>query len=413
MHQTVRDFLISAESGFFINYRTAHEKIATICLKLMESRDRLRRTSKKSKAVISGRTVPSILLQYASSNFSFHLLHSHSISEGTLSRLVDFVSSKTLVWIEQIARRGRLNVILQTIKNLKPYLLRQLEISPPFNQNYQAIQAWIEDLTHIASIFGQTLVDSPESIYAFIPSLCPSSTLIHNNFASGCQQKVIFPSNKSWDDRLTSINFQSSAKCIASSIHHIAVGLIDGTIRIFNSSTFEEVSILRHGAPVRHLAFGNVTNTLVSSSPKAISVWSPKQELVWTAEIPGVALSACFSVDDTKIFVALKNDVRHVVLIFATESGIQLDPLALPEESSSSGSESDSDEQLGKKITRFCPEVISFSPTLGFAAVTWRSSHLTIYSLDADGSLERFCDIHKAGSEDVTRAPQVLAARSV
>ncbi|KAK7723043.1 hypothetical protein SLS63_009072 [Diaporthe eres] len=366
MHQTVKEFLISAASNFYVNYREVHERMSTICLELMD--------------------------------------------DTTFTRVVDFFESKTLIWIEHVAKRGRLSLFMRTIKNIKPYLARQLETSPPFSQNYQDLLAWVDDLTHIVSIFGQTLIDSPEAIYALIPPLCPSSSFIHRKFASSSPQKVITSSHRDWDERLSCINFQSSAKCIASSDHHFAAGLTNGMIKIFSNSTFEEVAVLKHGAPVRHLAFGNVTNTLVSCSPKAISVWSPQQELLWRKAISGIASSVCFNVDDTRLFVTLKNDVKRAMLTFATADGAELDPLTIPEDSSSSssGSESEADGN-NRNVSRFCPEIVCVSPVLGLAAVTWRSSHLTIFSMDENGSLEKFCKVEKEGSEEAARAPQILA----
>lgn len=409
MHQTVKEFLISAASNFYVNYREVHERMATICLELMDGRDGLKRTSKRTKPTV-GRPTTSSLMDYACSNFSYHLLHSHSVSDITFTRVVDFFESKTLIWIEHVAKRGRLSLFMRTIKNIKPYLARQLETSPPFSQNYQDLLAWVDDLTHIVSIFGQTLIDSPEAIYALIPPLCPSSSFIHRKFASSCPQKVITSSNRDWDERLSCINFQSSAKCIASSDHHFAAGLTNGTIKIFNNTTFEEVAVLKHGAPVRHLAFGNVTNTLVSCSPKAISVWSPQQELLWRKAISGIASSVCFNVDDTRLFVTLKNDVKRAMLTFATADGAELEPLTIPEDSSSSSSGSDSEaDGNNRNVSRFCPEIVCVSPVLGLAAVTWRSSHLTIFSMDENGSLEKFCKVEKEGSEEAARAPQILA----
>lgn len=409
MHQTVKEFLISEASNFFVNYREVHERMATICLELMDGRDGLKRMSKRTKPTV-GRPTTSALMEYACSNFSYHLLHSHSVSGTTFTRVVDFFESKTLVWIEHMAKMGRLSLFMRTIKNLKPYLSRQLETSPPFSQNYQDLLAWVDDLTHIVSIFGQTLIDSPEAIYTLVPPLCPSSSFIHRKFASSCPQEIITSSNRDWDERLSCINFQSSAKCIASSDHHFAAGLTNGMIKIFSNSTFEEVAVLRHGAPVRHLAFGNVTNTLVSCSPKAVSVWSPQQELLWTKSISGIASSVCFNVDDTRLFVTLKNDVQRAMLTFATTDGAELEPLTIPEDSSSSSSGSESESDGNKRnVSRFCPEIVCVSPVLGLAAVTWRSSHLTIFSMDENGSLEKFCKVEKEGSEDAARAPQILA----
>ncbi|KAJ0121991.1 hypothetical protein J7T55_002502 [Diaporthe amygdali] len=317
----------------------------------------------------------------------------------------EFIDTKTLIWIEHVARKGKLKNFLRTIGNIKPYLARQLERSPPFSKSYQKVKSWVDDLTHLVSIFGQTLLDSPGSVYAFIPPLCPSSSLIHRTFARDCSQKVVCPSHKDWDERLSCMNFHSYSKSIAVSDNHIATGHTDGMIRIFSTSTFEEVAVLKHGSPVRQLAFGNVSNVLVSCSPKAISVWSTKQDLIWKATVPGVASSVCFNADDTKLMVTIKNDVKHAMLAFASVDGTQLEPMIIPRESPGSDSESD---QKSHSMQKFCPEVACVSFSLGLVAVTWRTSHLTIFFMDSDNNLEKFCKLEKDGFRDAPRPPQIL-----
>lgn len=404
MHQTVREYLISAESNFYVNYREAHEQLANICLSLMNGRDGLRRASRRTKP-LHGRSGHSLLLNYSCSHFSYHLLHSQSTSASIFASLGEFIDTKTLIWIEHIARKGKLKNFLRTIGNIKPYLARQLERSPPFSKSYQKVKSWVDDLTHLVSIFGQTLLDSPGSVYAFIPPLCPSSSLIHRTFARNCSQKVVCPSHKDWDERLSCMNFHSYSKSIAVSDNHIATGHTDGMIRIFSTSTFEEVAVLKHGSPVRQLAFGNVSNVLVSCSPKAISVWSTKQDLIWKATVPGVASSVCFNADDTKLMVTIKNDVKHAMLAFASADGTQLEPMVIPRDSPGSDSESD---QKGYSMQKFCPEVACVSFSLGLVAVTWRTSHLTIFVMDSDNNLEKFCKLEKDGFRDAPRPPQIL-----
>lgn len=404
MHQTVREYLISSESNFYVNYRLAHEQLGNICLSLMNGRNGLRRTSRRTKSA-PGKSGHSLLLNYSCLHFSYHLLHSHSTSATTFASLAEFIDAKTLIWIEHIARSQKLKPFLRTIGNIKPYLARQLERSPPFSKNYQKVQSWVDDLTHVISIFGQTLLDSPESIYAFIPPLCPSSTLVYRTFAQNCSQKIVAHSHKDWEERLACMNFQSYSKSIAVTDNHIATGHADGLIRIFSASTFEEVAVLKHGSPVRQLAFGNVSNVLASCSPKAVSLWSTKQDLVWNVTVPGIASDVCFNADDTKLLITIKNDVKQAMLAFSTADGTQLDPIVIPGDSSSSDSES---EQLSHTTKKFCPEVACVSFSLGLAAVTWRNSHLTIFLMDSDNNLDKFCRLEKDGYQDAARPPQII-----
>ena len=151
-----------------------------------------------------------------------------------------------------------------------------------------------------------------------------------------------------------------------------------------------------HGAPVRHLAFGSVTNTLVSS-PKAISVWSPQQELLWTNSISGIASAVCINVDNTKLFVTLRGDVKRAMLTFATAGGDELEPLTIPEDSSRSSSGTDSDsEGNNKNVNRLCPEIVCVRvPSPGPRGCDLEELTLDDFSMDKNGNFEKFCKVER------------------
>ena len=401
MHQTVKEFLTSPESGLYVNYREAHGRISDICLQHLLGKTFTRHSSRRSKPAST-----SAFAEYASANFSHHLQRSHSISPSLFSSVVQFTKTKSLVWIEHVARRGKLASFISTIQNIKPYLARQLERSPPFAADYQTISTWVNDLTRIVAIFGPTIIECPGSIYAFIPPLCPTSSLIHGIYAKASPQKIICASNETWEERLSSISCPAAAKAVATKDHFLAIGLMNGNIRIFNSSTLEELTVLSHRAPLRYLAFGNISNILASCSSGKLALWEPNHEQRWSAQIDGVASSVSFNADDSKIFITLSKNFKQEVLVFRTADGTPLDPLKIRLGEHDDSSDSSSNEG-SKQVKRYCAEVVRFSPVLGYAAVTFRASHLTILSLDVEDNLEKLCRIQKGGTEDLRFAPDI------
>ncbi|KAK1500502.1 hypothetical protein CTAM01_06437 [Colletotrichum tamarilloi] len=125
---------------------------------------------------------------------------------------------------------------------------------------------------------------------------------------------------------------------------------------------------------------------------------------IWQKQIRSTAFSVSFNANDSKVFVTLKGNgnVKQAVLTFSTRDGEQLDSLCIIEDRS----DSDSDDHH-ESLDRFCPEVVRFSPFLGYAAVTYRSSHLTLFDLNEEDKLERLFRIEKKGSEKL-RPPQIL-----
>ena len=402
MHQTLKEFLISSDSSFYINPRQAHERLALICLTHLNGRNFHSRVYRRAVSS-AGHPDGSAFDEYACSNFSYHLAHSHSTAAELFSLLAMFLNSNVLPWIERIAKTGKLSPYITAIQNLKLYLPRQLERSAPFDVEYRNVSAWVDDLTHLVAIFGSNLIVSPSSIYALIPPLCPTSTMIHKTFAGRSRHKVICATNENWDERLSCLLFSSTVKSIASNDRYVAVGLVDGTIRVFDSSTLEGVTTLKHGEPVRHLAFGNISNILVSCSPKRLSLWGSQHTLLWSVFIVTVAFSVCFNPDDTKLFITVKGDVNHVILAFSAKDGLQLEPVSM------SGDKSDSDsDDNSRSHERFIPDVVRLSPLLGYAAVAYRSSHLTLFSLASEDCLEKICRFEKDGCEALSLPPQVL-----
>ncbi|KAL2257576.1 hypothetical protein VTK26DRAFT_9458 [Humicola hyalothermophila] len=408
MHQTVKEFLTGEQSDYYIPRSWSHARIAELCLQHLNGRNfnppRTRRAptvpSKNSSG--GGNDMgDSAFDEYASTNFSYHLAHC-SPSESTLELLPllgTFVSSNVLTWIERVAKTGRLSLLMRTIQNLKVYLGRQVATSSPLDSDYQLTARFVDDLMRLSAIYGPNLLSMPSSIYSLVPLLCPKSSIIHWKFGKQLKQQVLCDFNNDWDERLTSFTFSSRVMSIACADQFFAVGLNDGSIRVYRQSTFELINTMHQGEPVRRLANGNITGTLASAGLKTIKVWGARQTLLWSAPIPEQQLSLRFSLDDSKLYVPLRNGE---VYVYRVKNGTRLDSLTLLEENSSSDSDSDCGEHTQKRIM---PVLVRISPMLGIAAVAYRSSHLQLSYYDSDERVEAF---EKEGFEHGGLPPQVL-----
>ncbi|KAK3304655.1 uncharacterized protein B0T15DRAFT_250070 [Chaetomium strumarium] len=426
MHQTVKEFLTGEQSDYYIPRSWSHARIAELCLQHLNSRNfappRTRRapaisssssSSKTSSSSSSDTANAAVFDEYASANFSYHLAHC-SPSESTLGLLPllgTFVSSNVLTWIERVAKTGRLSLLTRTIQNLKVYLDRQVATCSPIDADYQLTSRFVEDLVRLSAIFGPNLLATPSCIYSLVPLLCPKSSMIHWKFArqQRQQQRVLCSFNDDWDERLSSFTFASRVMSIACADQFFAVGLGDGTVRVYRQSTFELLNTMQHGEPVRRLANGNITGMLLSGGLKTLKAWGPRQVLLWSATVPEQVLSFRFSPDDSKVYVPLRNGE---VYVYRAKNGVRLDALDILEDnSSSSSSSSDSESDGGRhqpqqQQRRTMPMLIRISPMLGIAAIAYRSSHLQLSYYDSDGRVEAF---EKEGYEDGGGLPsQVL-----
>lgn len=401
MHQTVKEFLTSSASKFYVEQREAHENIARLCLEHMTGRNGLRRIARRP--IAASPKLDNLFTDYASSNFSYHLRNSYSTSSTLKASLLQFITTKSLVWIETIARKGKLNLFARTLHDLKSFLALQPSRNPFFSKSHHTLASWIHDLTRIISIFGPALTDAPESIYTFIPPLCPKSSFIYKNFAGSSSQSAICELNENWEERLSSLHFPAAAKSIACNDRYLAIGLADGTVRVFTNSTLEETAVLEHGRPVTRVVFGNTSNVLVSLSAKLLTFWDSQQRRIWSIPLPRIACSIIFDCNDSAVFVTFQGLVVDSIVAFRAEDGSRIRSMIINEDSF----ESDSDD-THKVMRRYCPDVVRLCPQLGRAATACRSSHLTVYSLDGTDNLEKLCTIEKKGYETAIRPPQVL-----
>ncbi|RSM08777.1 hypothetical protein CEP52_004465 [Fusarium oligoseptatum] len=402
MHPTVKDFVSSSDSSFYINLREAHETMAAICLQNLNDRKFDPRFTGRGLLVPSASG--SNLDDYADANFAYHMAHSHSTSPHLFSLLVKFMDSTILTWVERVALKQRLSLLIKTVEHLKTYLARHE--CPPFGK----ASDWVNELTRLVTIFGPYLIDVPQTIRTVIPLLCPTSSRIHQTFANRCRSKLICSSNVKWDDRLSALLLSAKPRSLASNQQYLAVGLSNGKIRLFNNSTLEMITTLNHyiaakSVPVQLLLLGNTTKVLVSCGPRNMKLWKLPDQEIWNIRLKAQVRTISFNADDSKLFVAYNLPIEEAISTLSATDGSEIEPVSVIEDSS------DSDQNptdWASPSKRYVLSFVRMNPILGFAAVAYRSSHLMLFQLDGDDNLEQICKFKKTGTELAVRPPQVL-----
>jgi len=399
MHQTVKEFLTTAQSRNYISRPDAHAQLAVLCLRQLTDRKFLPPPSRRILAP-GARLCHSPLDDYVFENFSHHLSHAScsTHSEEILSGLSEFAASNLTTWIEWTATQGKLSPFMQTIENIRAYLARYIQSKAPIEPEYQLVDALVGDLARVVSVFSSSLLDTPSSIYNLIPLLCPARSAFFSKFGKGSKQKLICSANEEWDERLSCLVFSKRVLSIACDDRYLALGMADGLIRLHSTDTLEPLSVLRHGSPVRRLCFGNLSSVLASCSPKTIVLWGKRHQEIWRASIPMNPLSIDFTRDDDVLLLPFKD---ATIWSFGVMDGRRNEPLPLPGDSS----DSDDTDDSTRAQRRITPFLVRHSPILNLTAIAHRSSHLSLAQMDTNEMLGVF---EKFGFDAAERPPQIL-----
>lgn len=396
VHETVRVFLSRQElnSEFAIDRRKEHSRLAEVCLTYLSGKELETPRTRRGKTIARPKK-RSVFASYASFSFSEHLINSSSAIDAPLILLDLFLKSNVLTWIESIAESGDLSTLTQTAKNLKSYLDRRAKYRSPLGTEVQTVEAWANDFIRLGAAFGRNLLASPESIHFLTPPICPPHSAIYQSFANYPRcLKVLGQFGEGWDDRLSCINYsEKQALSIACRDGYLAVGLSDGNIMVYRSTTLEDVKKLNQGEPVRHLAFATLNTFLASSGPRKVLLWNTRTGvLIWAVDIrvqlQPMALS--FNEDDSILMLATK---ENYIASFQAADGTKLEDCPFYDTL-------ENEEETGY---RHPPWNAQFSQELNLLAVSYRNRPITLWDLETKTYLGQF---QKNGSEDVYPAPQ-------
>jgi WD40 repeat protein len=301
VHETARSFLLDPglDSEFRVQMSLGNVQLGLACLGYLTSDEM---TAQKKR----GASTNHALAEYACLSFSEHLIRSTSSSDALFLALTKFLQTNVLVWIERMAKGNNLNCLMKTAMHLKAYQARRAKHVAPLRDG---ISSWATDLPRIVTEFGTNLSNHPAAIYNFIPPLCPQSSGIYRLFGAletGLQLRGL--SNSYWNDRISSWYYGTTAKSIACQDQWFAIGLSDGTIQIYWTSTCQESVRMNHGETVRILRFGNLARTLVSTGLRMVKMWDVTTgSLLWEYMLESDPLSVDFDDDDKRLVAATRS----------------------------------------------------------------------------------------------------------
>jgi WD40 repeat protein len=301
VHETARTFLLNPDlkSEFRVQMPLGNVQLGLACLRCLTSDDMAVRINRGGSKIHA-------LAEYASLSFSEHLVHSTSSSDARFLALMEFLQKNVLVWIERMARENNLGYRMKTAMHLKAY---QASRAKHVATLQDVVSSWAIDLPRIVTVFGRNLTKHPEAIYHIIPPLCPRSPGIYRQFGtSETSLQLRGLSEPEWNDRISSWNYGNRARSITCQDRRFAIGLLDGMIHIYWTSTCQESVKMNHGEPVGILRFGNLARTLVSTGLRMVKSWDVSSgSLLWEYRINwDHPLALEFDVDDKKLVIATR-----------------------------------------------------------------------------------------------------------
>lgn len=313
VHQTAKSFLTQSElsSEFRIHASTVHLQLGLVCLKYLSGDEMTFAKKRKSLVTLAPEPPKNALAKYACASFSEHVSRASSSSDTLHEQLVLFLRTNILSWIERVTEERNLTLLVHTGKHLHSYLLRRAKYAPILQDD---INSWATDLPRIVAAFGVNLLSTPSAIHGLVAPFCPGNSIIHKSFSeasdvlsNGLQVRGL--SYQDWHDRVSCIYYRDcNPKAIACRDHRFAVGLSNGMIYVYKTSTCEQSSLFNHGETVRILQFGTLANLLASAGLRLVKLWD-------------VAMGSCvLNISSTTNPMALAFDEDDKLLIAATRS---------------------------------------------------------------------------------------------
>ncbi|KAL8895645.1 MAG: hypothetical protein Q9192_003517 [Flavoplaca navasiana] len=395
IHQTVRAFLTQDGfvSEFAIDRPQEHSRLAEVCLQYLCS-DELKSSRYRRRGSAARAAKRSVLAEYATIYFSEHIVRSPSSSDNQVAMLSSFFNANILTWIEIVAEAGDLYFLTKTAKNLKAFMERRAKYKPPLGQQVHAISSWIQDMIHIVTNFGRSLLTSPPSIHFLIPPICPQNSIIYRQYHEYPRcLAIVGQSELEWDDRLSCITFHGSqVLAIASRDNRFVAGLSDGRIVLYHTSTCQEAGQLAHGTEaVRFLVFGSANVLLASGGRQTIILWDTTTGArLWTVNFKERLLTIGFNEDDT---ILMATTITNCTLYWNVATGEELEKFFVSDQV-----EDESDTyQRPPSHAQICGE-------LNLLAVCYRQRPINLWDLEDRSFIGQF---HKS-APDVYHGPLLV-----
>lgn len=368
VHETARAFLTSQtlDSDFQIQYPCGHRDLAMACLKSLPVTSPKRRL----KSVVSGNQKTNLVIEnYATFHWSAHVASATSTSDELFAELTEFFRSAVFPWMENLARLRELGSLIHASSHLSNFLTRRRQ-RVPFAA--EGLDAWTIDLPRIVTQFGLNLLSSPAAIHELVPPFCPRESAIYKRFQhtpGGIVLKGL--QNVNWSDRVSCIVYKDSiATALACMDQRFAVGLSDGKVHIYHTSTCEYLSFVEHGESVRILQFGALSKYLASAGLRDIKVWNTASgQLLFSISTKTQPLAMAFDDAGQRVIVAFRSKSISYWNTSDGELESQVHWTDLPLDG------------RGPEIPR-TPQAVKISIEQGLLAIVYRGLPIQLWSLE-------------------------------
>ena len=383
-HQTVRAYLIrdGLSSEFAIDRPQTHSRLAEVCLKYLCGDEM--KTPRHRRGTATSRTLKrSVFSAYAAMQFSEHVARASSAIDAPFIALYSFLRGNVLTWIDFIATAQELSPLTQTAKNIKIYLERRAKYRSPLGQEVSNVSAWASDIIHIVARFGKPLLKYPSSIQFLIPSVCPPESIIHKTFKDYPKSlQLVGLSQKEWNDQLTCIIYpRTQAYCMASCANRFAVGISDGSVRVYHETTCQEIVQLVHGEGVRYLVLSSSGTYLAAAGRKKIKMWDLiSSTYLWTFTAPDILLAIEF--DSTGTFLMITTRTESMISLRVAD-GEEADRVQFSDIFEDDQVDEDHKQRPSKLASSYRrpPNLTVFSTELNLLAVGYRARPVTFWDL--------------------------------
>lgn len=388
-HASARDFLLrrdinsELDGSLTISREHGHKLLAMTCLDYLNGQEMKVKPKRKMVAVAQER---SVFAAYACEAAHEHVNKSSALDSEILSALASFLRTNVLSWIEELAKREKLDTILRFAQVLKVFLRRKSRTDLLLGEEVVAIEDWSIDLVKLVSKFGRQLLMHPESILHIIPAFCPPDTAPHAQFSRGMGATLTVSglSSRTWDDCLCTLVLsppqqvasgiirRERLNSIATTDNNFCIGTSLGRIAIFNDETCLEETMLDHQQPVLHLEYATSKSLLASASKRLIRLWNTETcEQQWEVSYKQSILAMEFVDDDQMLLVALGNNAILALNLIdrSTGSTSWIDILEEPHYT---------------WYTGIAAEQAAFNKDLGLLALGYRNRHVLVYNYDQE-----------------------------
>ncbi|KAL4756745.1 WD40 repeat domain-containing protein [Aspergillus foveolatus] len=324
-------------------------------------------------------------LLYAATSWMYHLQQSGEISDQTIDHLSRFFrTTSVLAWIHLLSVTDQLDRLVRAAKIVldcvKAYRKSNMTKNPLLHKlsDLELLERWSADLLKIVGKFSWQLMIHPEAIYSQIPPLCPSSSVIYEQFYQQdfADIKILGTSQTDWNDNLARIPLPREEEgiklcCFA---RYVAVLTSSGRVTIWDANHFKQVCSLVHQEAVTSMSSNRYGTQLLTFGLVTSKLWSvPSGELLATVVNPAStrSLSVTFRDTDKSVLAACTNRVIYSLDLEDLAAGWRVLSRNLLHERS----------EMGGAIVN-SPRCVSFNGDASQVGVSYRGFPLSVWDLN-------------------------------